>query len=101
MALDFAILSESGEPAESVSLEPDPHHEMMMLAKELKLQKLLSFSDYYADVDLSAAKLPALAQEISKLERIVPPELREFTAELKKLVGLAIAKGKPISAIPD
>lgn len=101
MALDFAILAETGEPAETVSLEPDPHYEMMMLAKELKLQKLLSFSDYYADVDLSAAKLPALAREISTLEKIVPPELRDFTTEFKALIGLAIAKGKPLCAIPD
>jgi hypothetical protein len=101
MALDFAILSYTGEPEETVSLEPDPHYEMMMLAKELKLNKLLSFSDYYADVDLCAAKLPALAREISRLEEILPHELREFTTEFKALIGLAIAKNKPISAIPD
>jgi hypothetical protein len=94
-------LSETGEPAETVSLEPDPHHEMMMLAKELKLQKLLSFSDYYADVDLPAAKLPALAQEISTLEKLAPPELSEFITEFKALIGLAIAMGKPLCAIPD
>ena len=101
MALDFAILAENGEPAETVSLEPDPHYELMMLAKELKLQRLLSFSDYYADVDLAPAKLPALAQEIIKLEQAVPPDLREFAIELKALIGLAIAKNKPLSAIPD
>lgn len=101
MALDFAILSDAGEPAESVSLEPDPHHEMMMLAKELKLQKLLSFSDYYADVDLCAAKLPALAQEVAKLEKVVPFELHQFTTEFKALIGLAIARGRPLCAIPD
>jgi hypothetical protein len=101
MALDFAILSETGEPAETVSLEPDPHYEIMMLAKELKLQKLLTFADYYADVDLSPSKLPALAQEISNLEQAVPAELREFTAELKTLIALAIAKNKPLCAIPD
>jgi len=101
MSLDFTVLSDRGAPTETVSIEPDEHYDMMRLAQKLKLSKFLSFSDYYRDVDLYPTELPGLAQEVSKLGEVASPGMAEFTSRLQALIKLAIAKGKPLSAIPD
>ena len=101
MALDFTVLSDRGAPTETVSIQADEHYDIMELAQELKLSKLLSFADYYRDVDLYPAELPELAKEISKLEKITSPALTELITRLQGLIRLAITKDKPLCAIPD
>ncbi|MFA9218085.1 MAG: hypothetical protein ACEQSK_13405 [Sphingomonadaceae bacterium] len=100
MALDFATISGTGELTAMISLQPNPHYRMMMLAKEMKLTKLLSFSDYYRDVDLPSTELPELVHEISRLERVAPAELRRFAADFKQLLKKAIVYDVPLWAIP-
>jgi hypothetical protein len=102
MALDFAILSTDGSPAEMVSLGMHQHDELMNVAEKLKLPKLLRFQDYFEDVDMDTEELPELAEEIALIRKIKPePSLAQFFDEFKILIELAIRKKKQLCAIPD
>lgn len=102
MALDVAVLTEDGEYADIVSLEMEEHDELMKLATELKLAKLLRFKDYFEDVDLRVPELAELADELSTLsESAPPPEIAEFSRNLRALISLAVSRKQPLSAVPD
>ena len=102
MALDFAVLTEDGEDADIVSLEMEDHDELMNLATELKLAKLLRFKYYFEEVDLRVPELAELAEELGILSKSVPPpEIAEFARDLRTLISLAISRRQPLSAVPD
>jgi hypothetical protein len=102
MALDFEVLGEDGTPIEIVSLGIYQHDELMNMAADLQLSKLLRFEDYFEEVDLPVAELPDLSDELSIVGKsTTSAEIKRFTNDLQALIGLAVNNMQPLTAIPD
>ncbi|HEY3897618.1 MAG TPA: hypothetical protein VGM54_03340 [Chthoniobacter sp.] len=101
MALDISILDSNGRPSEVVRLTVDEH---WSLFGELdnKLTSAQRLSDYYSEVEFSAAEIPSL---ISDLEVIKTSKATVTEAALiDRLIDLALrARARHISivALPD
>lgn len=102
MALDFAVLTTDGTSADIVSLEWHQHDMLMVIAQQLGLPQLLRFEDYFEELDLMPAELPALAEELGMLQKCMPSaDIADFADGLKTLIALAVSRNQPISAVPD
>ncbi len=102
MALAFAVLSANGTAADSVSLSARQHQVLMTLAQQLKLRQLLRFARYDEEVDLRPSELPALARDLDIVRKSAAPrEIVALARALDALVTLAIARHKPLMAVPS
>lgn len=68
MALDLAILNETGKPQDQISLGVGVHKRLMIKAKENNLAYILRLWDYYSDADFHSAEIDDLLSEIIKLK---------------------------------
>jgi hypothetical protein len=102
MALDFAVLGESGAPERFVSLSVDLHHELLTTAADLGMDQFQCFADYYQDAEVVVDALPRLVEQIRALRtRTSSEDLQHFLDDLGDLMSYAVATGRSLHAIAD
>ena len=102
MALDFAVPTEDGTSADTVSLEWHQHDMLMIIAEQLGLPQLLRCEDYFEEVDFSPAALPALSEELGVIRKAAPSaDIAKFLLDLDALIALAVQRKELLTAVPD
>lgn len=102
MALDFAVLGQSGAPERTVSLGVDLHHDLVINARAHGLARFQIFANYYEDAEVVVDDLPGLVEQIAILRvQTRSDELRRFLDALLDLIDYAVVKGQALHAIAD
>jgi hypothetical protein len=103
MALDLVVLGLNGRPERCVRIGVEQHAELMNHANDLGLALLQRLQEYHEDALFSLDELPALAEELSKVEAAVGKvsDVAGVLQELLVLVTFARDQGKEIEALAD
>lgn len=103
MALDIAILNDTGEPDTTVSIRINEHARLLRIVDDGTPRLLLRLRDYYEDAEFELCELDELTRELESLQTRThgDSELAALVSNLRKLVLSARASNKPIFAIAD
>ena len=103
MALDLAILTDTGEPGTTVPISVSQHARLLALMDDSLLPLISRLRDYYEDAVYEASELDSLVAELTAAAEQVhgDEELSSLIGKLLNLVTSAQRLGKPVVAIAD
>lgn len=102
MSLDFAILSDVGTPAHTVSVSVNIHHELIQVAKKFRLNLLLRFEDYYQDAEYEVTELSDLAKQIMVIrENVRSSAVLSFLEQFDLLLNTALSQHAKLHVLAD
>ena len=100
--MDYCFLNDSGYAMNIVRPGVDPHWEMILKARELRMDFFERLVEYYDDGLVGPEEFAGwLAQIHIMQEQDISPDLKTFLQELEGLIQAAGALGKPVHALAD